>query len=67
MQNDVARRVRAIGARLPSCPSWARRVGDGRAANGRRSRGVFHSLAWQTRWRHMASMWLLGAASQRQA
>ena len=34
MQNDVARRVRAVGARLPSCPSWARRVGDGRAAPG---------------------------------
>eukprot|EP00966_Prymnesium_polylepis_P148106 3421519-Prymnesium_polylepis.1 len=34
MQNDVARRVRAVGARPPSCPSRARRVGDGRAAPG---------------------------------
>jgi hypothetical protein len=34
MENDVARRVRAVGARLPSCPSRARRIGDGRAALG---------------------------------
>ena len=34
MPNDVTRRVRAVGARLRSCPSRARRVGDGRAAPG---------------------------------
>ena len=34
MPNDVARRVRAVGARLRSCPSRAQRVGDGRAAPG---------------------------------
>eukprot|EP00966_Prymnesium_polylepis_P106988 2477616-Prymnesium_polylepis.1 len=34
MPNDVARRVRAVGARLRSCSSRARRVGDGCAAPG---------------------------------
>eukprot|EP00966_Prymnesium_polylepis_P213343 4941010-Prymnesium_polylepis.1 len=34
MQNDVARRVRAVGARLLSCSSRARCIGDGRAALG---------------------------------
>eukprot|EP00966_Prymnesium_polylepis_P284740 6578409-Prymnesium_polylepis.1 len=32
MPNDVARRARAVGARLRSCPSRARRVGGRRAA-----------------------------------
>ena len=34
MPNDVARRVRAVGARPRSCSSRARRVGDGCAAPG---------------------------------
>eukprot|EP00966_Prymnesium_polylepis_P134678 3112632-Prymnesium_polylepis.1 len=39
MQNDVARRVRAVGARLLSCPSRAWRVGDGCGLRGTGSAG----------------------------